>query len=265
MRGDYCFQCGQSGTDFDLPVGEFAKEFASEAFSLDSRLRLTLRPLFFKPGAVPRAFVAGHRARFVPPIRLYIFASFSMFLIIALGSGVKVANLELDLGTAATLEAPAGAEPVGPSAGSFRKRIEEQFEVGAQRIAEDPKSFSRLFMNRFAQAMFFLLPAFAVLLKLVHHRRLYVHHVVFSVYFHAFVFFVVSFAALPNAMGLSGLSDFTAIALIGVPPHLLLGMKRFYGESWVKTLAKLVFVSIAYAAVGAVTGLALLIVSVLMI
>lgn len=148
MQGGYCFQYGQSDTDFDLPVGEFAREFASEAFSLDSRLLLTLRPLFFKPGAVPRAYVAGHRARFVPPIRLYIFASFSMFLIIALGSGVRV---ELDLGTGATAtasESPAGAESVGPIVGSFGERIEDRFEVGAQRIAEDPKSFSRLFMTR---------------------------------------------------------------------------------------------------------------------
>jgi len=67
MQGDFCSQCGQSATDYNVPVTEFAREFANEAFSLDSRLRLTLKPLFFEPGAVPRDYVAGHRARFVPP------------------------------------------------------------------------------------------------------------------------------------------------------------------------------------------------------
>ena len=272
MHGDYCYQCGQSGTDFDLPVGEFAKEFASEAFSLDSRLLLTLRPLLFKPGAVPRAYVEGHRARFVPPVRLFIFASFSMFLILALGSGAKVSNVTIngedvapsaaDSATAA-VESSAAAEPVGPSEGSFEERFAERLQLGFQRVASDPKSFSRLFLNRFAQAMFFLLPAFAVLLKLVNRRRLYVHHLVFSVYLHAFVFLVISLAALPNTVGANEVSNYTGFALLGLPPYLLLGMKRFYDESWVKTVAKFVFVSITYAAVGAATGLALLIGSVL--
>ena len=35
------------------------------------------RPLFFRPGLVPRDYVAGHRARFVPPFRLYLLASFA--------------------------------------------------------------------------------------------------------------------------------------------------------------------------------------------
>ena len=46
LDGDYCAECGQSKTTLDIPVADFAKELASETFGLDSRLRLTLRPLF---------------------------------------------------------------------------------------------------------------------------------------------------------------------------------------------------------------------------
>ncbi len=76
---------------------EFAREFANEAFSLDSRLRLTLKPLFFEPGAVPRDYVAGHRARFVPPIRLFVFASFAMFVTMSLASRVTIDNVTVNL------------------------------------------------------------------------------------------------------------------------------------------------------------------------
>lgn len=276
IQGDYCFQCGQSAADFDLPVGEFAREFASEAFSLDSRLRLTLKPLFFKPGAVPRAYVAGHRARFVPPIRLYIFASFTMFLIMTLGSGVTFSSVEvgedgpsaIDSVIHSTEPAPGaelapGVEPTDPRERNFGERLEGRFVLALQRAATDREAFSRDFLNRLAQAMFFLLPAFAGLLKLVHRRRLYVHHVVFSVYLHSFVFFVVAFATLPDALGLSGVGEWLGIVVFSIPLYLLLAMKRFYDESWVKTLAKFVFVSVTYQIVGIGTLITLLVVSLL--
>ena len=76
LDGRYCATCGQSDTDFDIPVARFAKEFLSESFDLDARLRQTVGPLFLRPGHVAAEYVAGHRARFVPPIRMYVLASF---------------------------------------------------------------------------------------------------------------------------------------------------------------------------------------------
>ncbi len=276
FEGEFCPQCGQSSTDFNVPLTEFAREFTRETFSLDSRLRLTLKPLFSKPGAVPRAYVAGQRARFVPPIRLYIFASFAMFLIMTLGSGLTVSNVNVgDVAPTATDSATAtdsstdtpepapGVEPADSPERSFEERFQDRLSQGLQRVDADNESFSRDFLNRLPQAMFFLLPVFALLLKLVHRHRLYVHHLVFALYLHSFAFFVVAFVALPGAVGLGGLTNWLAIVLLVIPPYLLLGMKRFYDERWMRTVAKFVFVSVAYAFVGAVTGIAVLTVSLL--
>ena len=141
VQGDFCSECGQSSAEFNLPVGEFAKEFASEAFSLDSRLRLTLKPLFLKPGAVPREYVAGHRARFVPPVRLYVFASFAMFLIMALGSGVSIDNVTTSNDVpreveseATAAEAAPGVEPAEPGERGFGERLVARF---GPRFSED--------------------------------------------------------------------------------------------------------------------------------
>jgi hypothetical protein len=115
--------------------------------------------------------------------------------------------------------------------------------------------------------MFFLLPVFAALLKLVHFRRLYVQHLVFSVYVHSFVFLVVALVALPDALPdalhLGGLSQWLPIALLGIPLYLLLAMKRFYEDRWLKTLVKFVFVWVTYSFTLAMTGLAVLVVSLL--
>ncbi len=289
MQGGFCSQCGQSDTDYNVPVTQFAKEFASEAFSLDSRLRLTLKPLFFEPGAVPRDYVAGHRARFVPPIRLFIFASFAMFVIMTLGSGVEGDNVRVsfngvDMGAAAaqtpdTIDAasdstsvppdsvtaaPAsspGDENAQPAEGSFEQRMQDRIAESMRRVTEDRRGFTRDYLDRFAQAMFFLLPVFAALLKLVHMRRLYVQHLVFSVYLHSFVFLVVALVSLPDALRMSGLSQWMSIALLGIPLYLLLAMKRFYEDGWLKTLAKFVFVWVTYSFTLALTGLAVLVIS----
>ena len=101
-------------------------------------------------------------------------------------------------------------------------------------------------MNLVGQAMFFLLPAFAAILKLAYRRRLYVHHLVFSVYLHCFVFLLVAVVATPEAVGLDRVAAVTDLGLLWVPPYLLLGMRRFYTESLAKTVVKFGFVSVAY-------------------
>jgi hypothetical protein len=271
IEGDFCSQCGQRTKEFNVPVREFAQDFASEALSLDSRLLTTLKPLFFKPGAVPRDYVAGHRARFVPPVRLYVFASVAMFLLMTLGSGLTSDNITVgpnavDAASGASqTEAETETAPTADSQEtgemSFERRLETRMIQGLQRADQDSRAFTRDFVDWLAQAMFFLLPAFAVLLKMVYRRRLYVQHLVFTVYYYSFVFLVVAFMLLPDAVGLGWITGWLQISLLAVPPYLLLGMKRFYAESWLKTVAKFVFVSAAYGFMSGVVMVAVLLLS----
>ena len=46
----------------------------------DSRLWRTLAALLFKPGHLTREFLAGRRARYLPPVRLYLVLSVLFFL-----------------------------------------------------------------------------------------------------------------------------------------------------------------------------------------
>ena len=213
--------------------------------------------------------MAGHRARFVPPVRLYIFASFIMFLLLNLGGGVTVSDVEVSNSGSTAVDSPSAESVSSSEAGensgerSWPDRFADRLTRGLQRLAESPQSFGGDILNRLAQAMFFLLPAVALLLKLVHRRRLYVHHLVFAVYLHSFAFLVVALVAVPDAVGLTEPGRFMAIALLGIPPYALLAMKRFYGESWWKTVAKFSFVSLAYSLLGIATAGAVLLLTVL--
>ncbi len=271
LAGGYCFRCGQSDTDFDVPIGAFAKELVSESLDLDSRLRLTLMPLFVRPGLVAKEYVAGHRARFVPPFRLYILASFAMFLVISFTaepfqlqwseSGEPGVVLEA-LGRA--VDGATGA--VGDSASvriAETESLSERLSDGVSRIGEDLDRFSQDFFNHMGTALFFLLPFFALLLKLLYWRRLYVHHLVFSIYLHSFVFLLFTFSALVGTLPIPFPGDGAGLVMLWIWIYLVLGLRRFYQEFWLKSLLKSGVLLLAYGIALSLTMLSLVFIAVL--
>lgn len=249
LEGDFCSQCGQSTVSLDVPVSTFAKEFVSEAFSVDGRIRNTLWPLLVRPGEVARAYVSGHRAGFVPPIRLYIFASFAMFL--ALGLAQR-ASLEDEAITGVVLPSDstrieeAYGVQIDLGGGPFEEAFNDELEAARRRVAENPEAFNRDLSNRLATAMFFLLPLLAALLKVAHRDRLYVHHLIFAVYFKAVAFLLFALTYLPEVFGIGPPIGYQLVLLLLIPLYLALAMKRFYGRGWIDTLLRFWGVAVSY-------------------
>lgn len=90
LQGEYCAQCGQREGHPDLRFSDAAGEIVGDVFSWDSRLWRTLQCLLFRPGFLPAEFMAGRKARYVPPLRLYLVISFLLFLVLSLGSEIMV-------------------------------------------------------------------------------------------------------------------------------------------------------------------------------
>ena len=84
LRGEYCHHCGQREGRGDLQFADAAGEVLGDLFTWDSRLWRSLFPLVFRPGFLTAEFIAGRRARYVPPFRLYIIISFLLFLVLSL-------------------------------------------------------------------------------------------------------------------------------------------------------------------------------------
>ena len=84
LHGDYCSQCGQRDWPGGLTFGAVAGELFDDIFSWDSRIWRTLVALVFRPGFLTAEFLAGRRARYVPPFRLYLIISFVLFLVVSL-------------------------------------------------------------------------------------------------------------------------------------------------------------------------------------
>lgn len=86
LDGLYCSHCGQRDRDRIVPVWHMANEFLEELLECDFRILRTLPAFLFKPGHLTEAYVNGQRRRYVRPLRLYLFASFLLFTVLALQS-----------------------------------------------------------------------------------------------------------------------------------------------------------------------------------
>lgn len=84
----YCGRCGQKGGTLNLPIRELVAEYLQEAFRLEGQLLHTLLLLVTKPGVVTADYLAGRRARYTSPVRLYIGASLVFFGLVLLTQSV---------------------------------------------------------------------------------------------------------------------------------------------------------------------------------
>ena len=80
LAGEYCHHCGQYAHN-PLTSFKHAVEDVFESFwHLDGRIFRTLRDLFV-PGRVALNYLAGHRVRYIPPLRLFVILSLLTFFV----------------------------------------------------------------------------------------------------------------------------------------------------------------------------------------
>ncbi len=81
LRGQYCGNCGQRARSRLISLWELVTDAFGDLFELDSRLWKTIVPLLFRPGKLTHEYLAGKRARFMPPFRTYLVLSLLFFLV----------------------------------------------------------------------------------------------------------------------------------------------------------------------------------------
>ena len=80
----FCPKCGQNDRDYIRSLPPLLGDILKETFELDSRIRRTLPPLFLRPGELPAEFSRNRRARYMSPVRLYLFTSILFFFLLSL-------------------------------------------------------------------------------------------------------------------------------------------------------------------------------------
>lgn len=288
LQGDFCHQCGQEKKSYIRNISGVVTEFFGEFSNWDSRLWRTLLPLWFRPGYLSRRYVQGHRVPYVPPLRMYLFTSIIVFLILAqlvsepaMGNGTKANNAEVSSEVSPevnpevsnTEQTDRGKEETEEHslkmpflAEASQQTVDQQFTA----FVENPNLAKIKFFSLAPQMMLSLLPVFALLLKLLYIRsdRFYTEHLIMALNSHSFILQVGTFCLLLGALQnhiswnwLATIVDWIeTVFLYWIPVYLLLCQKFYYQQSWLKTLLKFLLTSFLYSLIflSAFVGLILL-------
>ena len=164
LGGTYCASCGQRQVDLDRPFRELAGEAMESFLSFDARILRTLWPLIRRPGLLTVEFLAGRRARYVHPFKLYFAFSVLLFLGLAF-SGYSVVRVgprdEVVSGVRLEISEEESPDegPAEPAEPSFLARVLGPL---AELAENDPGRLNRIFTDRLAKSIILLVPVFAV-------------------------------------------------------------------------------------------------------
>lgn len=281
LKGNWCYNCGQSQKPIDRFFLSLVSEAFDDVFSWDSRTARTLFALTFRPGFLTTEYFAGRRARYLPPLRLYLISSIIFFFLLSLqlvGSddtaiiiGDKDNRVlvednspsEGSTGTASESDKHWVDEIVADYDGiSFswfsedhnqliRDRLKIQTEKAAKLAKDEPMALIDALVDVAPPVMFFLLPIFALLLKLSYpgSGRYYTEHLILAVFNHSFLYLILILDGLANAAAiLFGPFEYVSNAItLWIPLYMFLSLKQVYRQGFMITAMKYAFLFVVYS------------------
>jgi hypothetical protein len=227
LHGPFCHACGQRAAGHEVGLHDVVHEAFHEFAHVDGKIVQTLRLLLTQPGALTKEFLAGRRARYVAPLRLYLTCSLLFFALAALAPEtqpfIRVTKTDHEAG-------------LDPGA------------VQRQR-ADASAAASREIVHVLPRVMFVLMPAFALLTWTLYRRArpFYASHLYYAIHFHAFLFV----ALMLSVVSLLGGGRYgRALAAVGpwvVVVYHFLALRRVFGGSRFQTAWKGAIVWVAYS------------------
>ena len=240
LAGRYCRSCGQRSDVHAHSVGHFFHELFEALTHADSHVWATLLPLLRRPGFLTREYFAGRRARYLPPLRLYLVMSVLFFLVSALLGGGTGAHVKVESPKAPTADECADLHTDLKWGG---QTLLPRFKAACRNIAADNgRMFGENLVHNLGRAMFVFLPVMAALMKLLYWRprRYYLEHLILLLHNHACVFLLLTIFLV--ALRWLGFGNWTGVLLLAltayVARYLYRSMKVMYGQPGWLTLLK---------------------------
>ena len=136
LEGHWCAKCGQPAIDYRRSFRHVIADLLNEFLNWDSKFFATIGLLLARPWKLTNDFLAGHRVRYVHPLRLYLLASILFFF--AATYGIKSAHLQpIDLSpsTRAEIRGELAKENVPPD---VREKIEQA--LGGKPVSSEKRA-----------------------------------------------------------------------------------------------------------------------------
>lgn len=143
-------------------------------------------------------------------------------------------------------------------AGAFKRKLYSQALKFYK--SRDGGNVLKAFYDTIPIALFFLLPLFALILKLLYYKRgAYANHLVFSFYFFSYLFTVFSILVICDLIWKNFPGWIMLLVTLSTFFYLFLGVKRFYQQGWflsfLKTsLTTFIFISLIIPSAAIIIG-----------
>ena len=243
VASNYCPNCGQVNKKLNLNFKFIVSEFLSANFNLDNKIILTLKELIIHPSKLTSEFMVGRRAKYISPIRLYLFISFVYFFVLSMDFGrdddlVKMDSNDITTSSSKSIQKldafdlnlndSIAVDSV--SEDELYSGFEESLQAKAKTInTESGKQMFKELLRKYSSiGMFVLIPIMALLLFWIFNRgTYYFQHLVFSFHLQSVIFLLF---ILFNIIGW-----FTQIEFVSYIEWILLMVILF---SWLKKYYK---------------------------
>ncbi len=250
LQGHWCHHCGQAGEDFHRSSLKLLIEVFEGLLHFDGRLWRTVPELMLRPGRVTRAYLDGHRAPQIPPLRLFLVVLLLVFVVGTFGPSQSTVtpNHAPNKTIVTSIEGltPEQKAKVLGSIDEAKIQIADRPAKGfgvwlkarLRRVIEHPAEF-KLVLEQWSERFAFLtLPLAAGLLSalFIFQRRFFLFdHLIFSLH---------SLSAqgllLAAAMGFDDLSGgWSGLLALYAPVHLFRHMRGVYATGVIGTLLRM--------------------------
>jgi hypothetical protein len=286
LMGPYCSNCGQHAHESARSISALFHDAWHVATHIDGRFWQTLYTLLLEPGQLTKEYFAERRARYLPPVRLYLVLSVLFFAFglaapgkngLSLGGAPPAAAVPSKAVPSSATPEDAVAEKTPPAQKKTRKSAFgmsncDQMETSIpgmkdflRRACErNPENYGdrvqHALLANIPKMMFVFVPLIALVMLILYWRprRYYVEHLVFFIHSHAAIFLLLLIEAL-----LAWIAAWLAwstfrgwvIAIISLYSawYVYRAMRVYYGQGRLLTLAKLFVVGFAYLIGFAIT------------
>jgi Protein of unknown function (DUF3667) len=138
LQGHWCAKCGQPAIDYRRSFRHVIADLLNEFLNWDSKFFATIGLLVVRPWKLTNEFLAGHRVRYVHPLRLYLLASILFFFAVNYGArGLRFEPGNLSPKDRAELEADLKKEDLPPAA---REKLEALLRESPASPAPSPQT-----------------------------------------------------------------------------------------------------------------------------
>lgn len=244
----FCAACGQRAVPPNPTVRELAGDAWHELSGYDGRIMSTIRGLL-RPGFLTREYLAGRRAQYLPPVRVYLIVSVVYFLVAA-----SAPELDGRADGPGGLRVTISGDDGGPISDEEREQMRAELNESPwflrpmlRAMLEDPAGFRQRLFTVMPRVSFALLPVFAAIVTLFFRGRNFPAALVFAVHLHAFAFIVFT---VPEALKFSGTNHLVewigAVVAVAFVVYALKSVRTVFGGGWPSTLIKAAGIAFVY-------------------